>query len=369
MTVQVAFRRVLVRGFRNIRELVFEPSPRLNVISGDNGHGKTSLIEALYVVATSRSFRAEKLRELVQEGSDQSVIRAEIVEDQLEREQRAVLTGARRSVLINGKRPETLSAYAVQTPVVVFHPGDLELSSGSAALRRTLLDRVGLFLDPGSADARSNYQKSQRERQRILEERGPRARELDAYEAVIAEHGVRLSEARSLAASRVIENLKPAFERIAAPGLALTAEYRPGGTTDAEEFRKALAERRPWDLRRRSATFGPHRDELELSIDGRSARRHASQGQQRLLALALKLAELSCVRDCRGAHPILLLDDVSSELDPGRTGAVYEFLKLSDDQVFVTTTRPDLFTTPELAVGRRADFRLERGVLVGGGPL
>ena len=108
---------------------------------------------------------------------------------------------------------------------------------------------------------------------------------------------------------------------------------------------------------------GLSRDEIELVVDGRSARHHASQGQQRILTLSLKVAELSCVRDARRAHPVLLLDDVSSELDPARTGAVYAFLRENSSQVFVTTTRPELFPTPGASSLERADWQLVSGVL------
>jgi DNA replication and repair protein RecF len=117
------------------------------------------------------------------------------------------------------------------------------------------------------------------------------------------------------------------------------------------------------DRRRRAATFGPHKDELELVLDGRAARKHASQGQHRILTLSLKLAELSTIREARQAHPLLLLDDVSSELDPTRIGLVYDFLRESQSQVFVTTTRPDLFVTPGLGPDERHDYRLEAGCL------
>ncbi len=359
----IRFHSVATRCFRNIAALDFEPAPRLNVVSGDNGQGKTSLLEALYVVATSKSFRADKLAEMVQQGSELATVRAAIVEGTLQREQRVAFGARSRSFLVDGKRPATISAYATRTPVVVFHPGDLLLASGPASVRRTLLDRVALFLDPVSGDDRARFTRATRERQRVLEERGVRAGELEVYERLMAEHGARFSRARARAASRIAEALAPAFRRMASPDLALGITYLPGGSEDVDAFQRELAQRRPVDLRRGNATFGPQRDELELTVDGRTARRHASQGQQRILALALKVAELACVRDARGAHPVLLLDDVSSELDPARTGAVYEFLRDTESQVFVTTTRPELFTTPDIAVGDRADWTLVGGAL------
>lgn len=366
MTASLRFTSVGVRQLRNLTRVDLAPAARLNVVSGDNGHGKTSLLEAIYVVSTSKSFRADKTAEIVQHGAPSATVSARVLEAGLEREQRAVVGPSSRSFSVDGKRPPTLAVYATRTPVVVFHPGDLVLVSGPAENRRTLLDRVALFREPSSADHRQRYGKALRERQRVLEERGLGARELDAYEELAATHGAALSQARARTAERLAEALEPAFRRMAAPELALGASFRPGGSHDVEAFRERLLANRAVDARRGRASFGPQRDELWLEIDGAEARRHASQGQQRLLALALKLAELDCVRDARGAEPVLLLDDVSSELDPARFSAVFAFLRESPSQIFVTTPRPELFRSAEISPAERADFVLENGVLTGG---
>lgn len=363
MVSPLFFQRVTIRQFRNIAAIDFAPSPRLNVIVGDNGQGKTSVLEALYLVATTKSFRAERLATLIQDGNEQASVGARVLEDGASREQRSVLSPRSRVMRLDGKPPGSLTAYATRTPVVVFCPADLELVSGGASGRRRLLDRVALFVDPPGAEARLRYERALRSRQRALEERGTEARELDAFEGVMAEEGARFAAARQRAAEGVSERLSVTFERVAAAGLVVTARYLPGGTSDARQFAERLRAARPADLRRGAATFGPQRDELELELTGRPARTHASQGQQRLLTLALKLAELDCVRAARNAHPVLLLDDISSELDPGHTTLVYEFLLGTESQVFVTTTRRDLFPESAQAPAERADFRLVSGRL------
>lgn len=355
--------RLTVRHFRNIDAAELEPAARVNVIAGDNGQGKTSLLEAIYVLATSRSFRAETLAEVVQQFSEGAVVRGEIVEDGLRREQRAAIGITGRSFMMDGKRPPRLTSYATRTPVVVFHPGDLALVAGPASERRKLLDRVGLFVEPATADERSRYDRALRSRQVTLERRGPAAPELEALEAVMATHGARLSRARADIVGRIAQTIEPVFRRIIASETALHLRLVPGGSEDPEIIMRELAERRARDARSGRTGFGPQKDELELVMDGRVARRHASQGQQRILTLAIKIAELECVRDARQAHPILLLDDVSSELDPTRTGAVYDYLRQTPSQVFVTTTRPELFSTPGIGPGERADWTLVRGVV------
>ena len=357
------FERVSIRRVRNIDSLDFEPAPRLNVIAGDNGQGKTSLLEALYVVATTKSFRTERLAPIVQTGAEQGSVTASISESGALREQRAIVSPERRSVLLDGKHPSALALYATKTPVVVFHPADLELVSGGATPRRTLLDRVALYVDPPSSLARSRYQRALRSRQKALEERGTAARELEAFETVMAEEGARLAVGRARAWAVVSERLGPALENVAAPEARVEARYVPGGPTDAATFAGRLVETRALDLRRGTATFGPQRDEIELLVDGRSARQCASQGQQRLITLALKFSELECVREARGAHPVLLLDDVSSELDAERMRAVASWLRASESQIFITTTRRDLFHDAGVKAPDRRDFRVIRGAL------
>jgi DNA replication and repair protein RecF len=200
-----------------------------------------------------------------------------------------------------------------------------------------------------------------RSRRAVLEQRGPSAADLPALERIMAAHGAALSQARAHASERLCEALLPLFARMAATGLDLEAKFVPGGSLNAAELEVEFARRRDQDLRRRTATFGPNRDDFDVKLDGRSVRRHASQGQQRILTLALKAAELECVRNARGGEPILLLDDVSSELDPERTGAVYAFLRDTPGQVFVTTTRPELFLLPSADASERADWGLSGG--------
>lgn len=358
---RIVVERLRIAGFRNLEQLELTPAARLNVIAGDNGQGKTSLIEALYVVATSRSFRTNRLAEVIRQGSSFASIELRVERDSQRGEQRGQLSARGRSWRLDGKKPARLVDYATRTPVVVFHPGDLALVHGAAQGRRTLLDRVALFSDPVSSDARQHYTRALKSRQRILEQRGSQARELPALEAVAAAQGARLAQARMEAAARLGAAVSRAFGTLAGHALELRADYVPGGTCDVDAFVEQLKARRERDRLRRSASFGPQRDDFSLDVAGRAAKAYASQGQQRLLALAIKMGELECVAEASRAEPLLLLDDVSSELDPTRTGAVYDFVRQSQSQVFVTTTRPDLFVTPTLSLGERRDFVLKGG--------
>jgi DNA replication and repair protein RecF len=360
---RLCFERARLLSFRNIESASLLPSPRLNLIWGDNGQGKTSILEALYAVATTRSFRTDKLPQVVRTGAEQALVAASVSEGGFVREL-SLRQGLRgREVQLDGKRPKTLSSYAVRTPVVVFHPRDLELVTGGATERRRLLDRLILYADPTGAEAARRYAEALKERQRLLDTRGVNAAELGDFERVAAEHGARFARARFEACERLLPELRAAFSSVTPSGLVLSPSYVAGGTQSTDEFLAELRSRRPEDCRRGRASFGPQRDELALEVDGRPARSDASQGQQRLLSLSLKLAELRCIEQTRRAHPVLLLDDVSSELDAQRTESVLSLLRASHGQIFVTTTRPELFTGSSFSSSERAEFRVENGVV------
>lgn len=356
-----------MQDVRNLERVAIEPSPRLNVISGNNGHGKTSLLEAIYLLATTRSFRTAKLAEVVRHGEKVASVRGTFSERwgeaTLRREQSVGLDRGRRAVRLDGEAPSSLSYYATRSPVVVFDPQQMTLSTGPAAERRTLLDRVTLFTEAGVAVHRARYARALRERQRLLTTRPGAARELDAYERLLAEHGAVITAARRRACERLEDAMRRAFAAIAAPDLTLAVAYEPAGTEDVDVAIAGYRDDRARDAQRRRTQIGPHRDDLGLAIGGHPARVVASQGQHRAITLALKLAELHCIAAARGLLPILLLDDVSSELDPERSAALFAHLAESESQIFLTTTRRDLIVTGHAGGVPRRDLRVADGVV------
>jgi DNA replication and repair protein RecF len=353
----LAIRTLAIREFRNLARVDIELGPCFNVLSGDNGQGKTNLLEAAYVLATSRSFRTAKLTELVAFGGEAATVRGVVDEAGETRTQSVGIGRAMRAVRVDGKRPETLAAYATRTPMVAFHPGALALSAGAGVERRRLLDRLCLYVSPASSEGTQSYATAQRARQRVLETRGEHSPELDGWEELMARHGLAVCQARAAAASELGPGVEAAFARIGAPGLALQVRYRPGAPGDLDSFREELLRNRARDRARRSPTVGPHRDDLLLELAGYAVRGSASQGQHRAIVLALQLAEIEVIRRVRGVRPILLLDDVSSELDRTRTAALFASLRGEESQVLVTTTRPELIETDLVASGgQRRDF-------------
>ena len=353
-----------IRDFRNLARVDVDLGPRFNVVFGDNGQGKTNLLEAVYVLATSRSFRTSRLDELVAAGAETASVRGRVIETGEEREQSVGMRRGLRATRIDGKRPPSLAAYALRTPTVVFHPGALALSAGGGVERRRLLDRVALYASPESLAQGVSYGQAMRARQRVLEKRGEDAGDLDSWEELMVRHGLALAGARADAADRLIPAACRAFGRIGPPGLELGARYERGAPAEASAFRAELVKHRRRDAARGSATVGPHRDELALSLGGRAVRGTASQGQHRAVVLSLELGEIEVITLARGVRPVLLLDDVSSELDRDRTAALLEALQAEQGQVLVTTTRPELIESAGLlAVEGRRSFRVVEGIV------
>jgi DNA replication and repair protein RecF len=350
-----------VRGFRNLKAVDLALGPGFVVVSGDNGQGKTNLLEAVYALATSKSFRVNKPGELVRYGDEIASVRASVVTGGERREQSLGLREGGRYAKIDGQRPPSLAAYAVRTPAVVFHPGEVALSMGGGGERRKLLDRTSLYLAPAPSDELDRYTRALRERQRALELRGPSATDAASWEELMVRHGQEVHAARSRSARLLAEAAKEAFGRIAATGVTFDVAYAPGSPESAEEFREALAKSRTVDARRGTATVGPHRDELSLTLDGHPVRGFASQGQHRTVVLSLKAAELEVIAAARDVRPLLLLDDVSSELDRERTSALFRYLEGQEGQVFLSTTRPELIELRGSGGAPRRDFVVHEG--------
>jgi DNA replication and repair protein RecF len=363
----LAVESLSVRCLRNLREVDVRLGPRFNVLSGENGQGKTNLLEAIYLVCTSRSFRTSRLADLVRQGGPAedeitASVRARVSEGGEMRDQSVGIRTGLRAARVDGRRPLTLVDYALRTPAVVFHPGILALATGSGAERRKLLDRLALYLSPGSLADGAGYAKAARARQRVLDHRGVSSSDLDGWEDLMVRYGHALSVAREAAALRLGAAAEEAFARIGPGRSQLRASYRRSAPPEVASYRATLAVSRAIDRGRGWAGVGPHRDDLVLDLSGRPVRGLASQGQQRAVVLALELAEIELVAHARDAWPILLLDDVSSELDPTRTRALFAALCQGRGQVIVTTTRPDLVDTSDsFGVDDRRDFSVVDG--------
>jgi DNA replication and repair protein RecF len=241
--------------------------------------------------------------------------------------------------------------------VVLFSPEDLRLPKGPPSGRRRFLDRAVFNAQPGYLAEAQTYERVLRSRNAVLRE-GGREDLLQVYDAQLAQAAVPLVSRRRAFVAELSPFVRRAFERVTQTGLELQISYQSmlGEDVVAELTARLVAERRR-DLARGATSSGPHTDELELVLDGRAAAAFASQGQLRAIVLAMKIAEIEYLAERLGDAPVLLLDDVSSELDPTRNEQLFAFLKTVRCQAFITTTRP----THVLLTEERKDFRIVTG--------
>jgi DNA replication and repair protein RecF len=338
------------------------------VFSGDNGQGKTNLLEAIFVVASLRSFRTTKLSDLIAFGAERATLGARVLKDELVRVYEVELAPGARRVTLDGKAARPLARYFGGFNVVVFTPEDLGLPRASPSDRRRFLDRGVFNLRPEYLATAQDYERVLKTRNAVLRQVGDgaldrrRAEELLAvYDHQLAELGARVIAARRGFLDVVRGELATAFASITRTGLAVEARYvvRSAAGT-AAEIAAALAASRIKDYATHATQVGPHRDDVVFELEGHEAGTYASQGQLRAIMLAWKTAELQVLGRAHGDLPILLLDDVSSELDPQRNEFLFEHLARLAGQCFITTTHPGHVLLRQ----HRADYRIANGEIL-----
>ncbi|HET8953770.1 MAG TPA: DNA replication and repair protein RecF [Solirubrobacteraceae bacterium] len=350
--------RLQLRDFRSYERGELRLGPGLTVVAGQNGAGKTNLLEALYFACTGRSCKTANEREVVRFGADVTRL---VLQAEDERGAHEITVGFQpgeaKKLRVDGAAVERLTDSSARPLVSVFLPDRLELVLGAPALRRAHLDQVVAALWPGRAGTRRAYSAALGQRNALIAGiRAGRAGRgsLPAWDAELARHGIALMRDRAEA----VERLRPRFVTHAQDvGLEGEAElaYRPRSKAqDAEGLAAELAERVDGDVERGFTGHGPHRDDLAFRRAGRELRAYGSRGQQRLGLLALLLAERAELAAERGAPPLMLLDDVMSELDAGRRERLVEVLRAGGQSVITTTDLSHVPGAEEPAVERVA---------------
>jgi DNA replication and repair protein RecF len=328
--VPVLVTAVEAKPLRSLSDARIEFGEGIVSLIGPNGAGKTNLLEALYFALTGRSFRTSDRRELVPFGAD--FARAEVaIRDADGVEHRLLASVSRaegRRHLLDGNATEPADLARHRPPVAVFSPDRLALVKGPPAERRAHLDRFVAARWPTRAGLRQRYGQALAQRNALLARlaAGRPGGDLEVWDATLAE----AAEALLAARGEAVAELAPHFSEAAADlGLAGDAalEYAPRAVGSAAELRAGLVERREADLRLGRTSWGPHLDELKFAVAQRSLRRYGSQGQQRTGLLALLFAEREALLSARRVSPLLLLDDVMSELDPQRRERLVERLQ------------------------------------------
>jgi DNA replication and repair protein RecF len=336
--------RLQLRDFRNYEAAELELPAGLAVVAGPNGAGKTNLLEALYFGCTGRSPRTSNERELVRRGADVARVVVDTRDEEGEhRIEVGFEPGEAKRLRVDGSPVDSLATVAVRPLVSVFLPERLELVKGAPAGRRAHLDQLVAALWPARAGTRAAYSRALAQRNALLARiraGASGAAALDAWDAELARQGIRLMADRAEAVDGLTAPFADLGERLGLPGAA-EIRYRPrSAAADEQGLAAELGERRSADLERGFTAHGPHRDELVLLLDGAQLRPYGSQGQQRTALLALLFAERLLLAERRGRPPLMLLDDVMSELDSERRELLAGLLR-SGGQAVVTATEAE----------------------------
>ena len=336
-------RKLTLKNYRNIRDLTFSPSEGINIIFGENAQGKTNLIEALWLFTGCKSFRTSKDSELVSFSESFSV--AELEFYAFEREQTAkIVNKKKRKAFLNGVELSSPSKLIGEFTTVVFSPVHLSLIKDGPAARRRFIDVALCQLKPRYAAFLQKYNKALHQRNFLLKDVQYHSELLDTLDVwderlcqlatVIIKERLDYIKMLTPAAKEIYSGLSDGKEEM---GISYSSLADFSSMSEDEiyfELMKLIKKNRKEDILQKSTSVGPHRDDIEITVNGLSARSFGSQGQQRSCAIALKLGEAEIVSSFTGEKPVALLDDVMSELDENRQD--YILNKIKDWQVFIT---------------------------------
>ena len=336
--------RVSTLAFRNLADASAELGAGVTLAWGANGAGKTNLLEALYLGLAGRSPRTKSDRETIAFGKPLARVEVDVREDEGSKLRTflcAIERAGDRRHQVDGRAVDAAAQAELRPALAVFMPDRLVLVKGPPAARRAHLDRFTSALRPARAEPRRRYGKALAQRNALLARvRAGAAGEgsLDAWDAELADAGAELMAVRAEVCDELAQPYRTAADDLGLEG-EVALRYRPRSDAGTpEELAAELRERRPGDLERGFTTHGPHLDEVVLERAGRSLRRYGSQGEQRLALLALLFAERAALVDAGRPTPMLLLDDVTSELDPERRARLCERLLAGGGQALITAT-------------------------------
>lgn len=331
--------RLVLQDYRNIEFLDIELDQRFNVFAGLNAQGKTSLLESIYLISTSRVLRGSRDTEAIRDDAEESAVKGVLGDSHTEIGVN-LGRGKRKKALINGLGLPRASDLIGRLPSVCFWSGDLTLATGDPSGRRMMLDTELSQVFPAYLKAFAIYKRALEQRNALLkqaQERHVPNEVFEGWEASMASQGAILRQYRK----DWVEALRPHAQSTHAhmgDGEDFDLQYALKDEGDLAESYSTL---RNQEIARGSTLFGPHRDDLELFIAGRPAKQYGSQGQQRTAVISLKLAVLQTAQETLGFPPVLLLDDIFSDLDLGRRVRLVEAAMQAGGQVFITCTEAE----------------------------
>lgn len=333
-----------VRYFRILEHCEIQPSPGFNLITGANASGKTSLLEAIYLLSTGRSFVSPRIEALISKGQDQFSVFARVITDAAEMKLGiARHKNATAEIRINGETVRGFSKLAQQIVVQVIHPGSETLLTGGPKEKRNFLD-WGLFhVEHAFYPLWQRYQKILAQRNAALKQQKSSqgiAREVAVWDTELATAGEAISSMRELHLKQLIPEIETYVGRILSnPNISLRYHR---GWPESETLSKALHRSIEKDSRFQQTSFGPHRADLTISYTKKDARHEISRGQRKALVYAMRLAQMHLLEKSTGRKGILLLDDLPSELDAGHQRRVWDVLSELDVQCFISAITPEI---------------------------
>jgi DNA replication and repair protein RecF len=349
-----------LRDFRNYARLDVDLAPGLHLLLGDNAQGKTNVLEAIYLIATLRSFRGVGGAQMVRHGQKGYFIGGKVV-GQGEHEIKLYWSSRERNVSLDARPVRKLTDYLGVLRTVVFCTEDLQLVKGVARARRRFLDLLLSQSYPGYLPLLQRYTHALRSRNALLKQPRPGLASLEGFSRELVKSGEDIIRLRRELVPRFSPLARLAYHRISSQAEELRLEYQPSVKQD---FSVELAQSRHREGAYRSTLIGPHRDDLQLLLDGHSAAPFGSEGQKRTLAIALKLAQAEYLTGLHGSPPVLLIDDIMGELDVKRRGGFLPLLlqaRQSHGQVLMTATEENWPEEP----GREAQrWRVKEGTLL-----
>lgn len=331
-----------LKNFRNIENAQFEFHEKINVISGENAQGKTNIIESIWLFCGAKSFRYSKDSSLLKFGEIKGEAQMEFISGSIGHTAKLKFSETRAAEL-DGKPLKSASALAGVFSAVVFSPADLSLAGGGPDKRRRFLDTSIGQLYPNYIEILRGYGRAVMQRNKIIKEYKydpSLSIMLDVFENEIAEKGVKIIEYRKRFLERLNKFVPEIYNGLSSGREKIEALYIANAQPD--ELTEKLLNDRKQDSVLGVTSAGPHRDDMELQINGVSARVYGSQGQKRSVAIALKLATLGVFGEVSGEYPVCLLDDVLSELDEARQNYILNHVK--DWQTFITCCDPSTVT-------------------------
>lgn len=341
-----------ILNFRNIRQACLEFSPGFNVFYGANGQGKSNLLEAVYALSFLKGFREERVSDLISFGEQKAQISTRVKSGASTTRLSLEFHSSGRRAFMDGMPCTRIRDYLGTLRAILFVPMDVAFLQGAPAERRKMLDRMVFNLRPAYLIDLEQYQKISKQKSAVLHQDSPDTSLLDVYDEQMLPIATRIIEARYDFLSLLSPYIRRVFSAIFEDEFVCLPCYKSAVLRDPIVFDGSQMGReevvRSWlssqknarakELMRRQIAPGPHRDDWSIELNRRSAKLFASQGQQRAMSLAIKMAEIECLHREADVEPVFLLDDVSSELDPIRHKRLFEYLNQMTAQTFLTTT-------------------------------